>query len=64
MKNMGFKNKLYSLDDETLSYIETIPKNKRSQVVREGLKLHKFQHREQKNIKIAEKPKAEVRIIG
>ena len=57
------QNKLYSLDDETLAYIETIPKNKRSQTVREGLKLHKLQHRENK-VKNIEKPRAEVRIIG
>ena len=64
MNLMVNQNKLYSLDDETLAYIETIPKNKRSKTVREALKLHKLQHREQKNIKNAEKPKAEVRIIG
>ena len=53
------QNKLYSLDDETLAYIQTIPKNKRSQTVREGLKLHKLQHREQKP---QTQPKIEVRL--
>lgn len=45
------RSKLYSLDDEALNYLETIPKNLRSQTVREALKLHKFQHRERKEEK-------------
>ena len=43
------QNKLYSLDDETLAYIQSIPKKERSKTVREALKLHKFQHRVEKN---------------
>ena len=58
---MTTKSRLFSLDDESNGYIETIPKQERSQVVREGLKLHKFQHRAVKNTK---KPEAEVKIIG
>ena len=58
------QNKLYSLDDETLAYIQTVPKNKRSQTVREALKLHKLQHREKKDMKNIPKPQAEVKIIG
>ena len=55
---MTVKSKLFSLDDEANQYIETIPKQKRSEVVREGLKLHKFQHRE----KDKPQPKIEVRL--
>ena len=61
---MTVKSKLFSLDDEANQYIETIPKQKRSEVVREGLKLHKFQHREKKEMKNTQKPQAEVKIIG
>lgn len=43
------QNKLYSLDDETLAYIESIPKSERSRTVRDALKLHKYQHRIEKN---------------
>ena len=46
---MVTKSRLFSLDDESNGYIESIPKQNRSQVVREGLKLHKFQHRIEKN---------------
>ena len=46
---MTTKSKLFSLDDETNAYVETIPKNKRSAAIREALKLHKFQHRVEKN---------------
>ena len=60
IKIMVNQNKLYSLDADTLAYINTIPKNKRSQTVRDALKLHKLQHREIKKEKI----QAEVRIIG
>lgn len=56
---MVTKNRLFSLDDEALSYIETIPKNKRSQTIREGLKLHKFKHRIEKN---EEKPQIKVKL--
>ena len=58
---MATKSRLFSLDDEANGYIESVPKQERSQVVREGLKLHKFQHRVVKNTK---KPQAEVKIIG
>jgi len=61
---MVSKSRLFSLDEESNGYIETIPKQARSQVVREGLKLHKFQHRDKKDVKNTEKPKAEVKIIG
>ena len=54
------QNKLYTLDNETLSYMETIPKSKRSQTVREAIILHKFRHREIKE----EIKKIQVRIIG
>ena len=36
---MTTKSRLFSLDDESNGYIESIPKQNRSQVVREGLKL-------------------------
>lgn len=58
------QNKLYSLDDETLAYIETIPKNKRSKTVRDALKLHKLQHGIKNNEKITENKKIGVRIIA
>lgn len=58
---MVTKSRLFSLDDDSNNYIESIPKQERSQVVREGLKLHKFQHRKKE---LKEKPQAEVRIIG
>lgn len=57
-------SKLYSLDDESLNYMESIPKNKRSQTVREALKLHKFQHREQKKEKNSSELKLKVNLIG
>ena len=47
---MVTKNRLFSLDEESIEYINSIPRNKRSQTIREGLKLHKFQHRTVKNI--------------
>lgn len=56
---MVTKSRLFSLDDDSNSYIESIPKQERSQVVREGLKLHKFKHREEKNADI---PKIEVKL--
>ena len=55
------QNKLYSLDDETLAYMESIPKNKRSKTIREALKLHKYQHRVEKTIT---NPQIKVRTIG
>ena len=54
-------NKLYTLDAETLAYIETIAKSKRSQTVREGLLLHKYKHRQEIKEEIK---KIKVRIIG
>ena len=42
------QNKLYSLDEETLAYIESIPKKERSKTVRDALKLHKYRHRDEK----------------
>ena len=54
-------NKLYTLDAETLAYIETIPKSKRSLTVREGLILHKYKHRNEIKEEIK---KIKVRIIG
>jgi len=38
---MATKNRLFSLDEEAIDYIEAIPKNKRSETIRESLKLHK-----------------------
>lgn len=58
---MATKSKLFSLDDETNQYIETIPKNKRSATIREALLLHKFQHRQEKT---AQNPQIKVRRIG
>ena len=58
---MARQNKLYTLDNETLAYIESIPKSKRSQTVREGLILHKYRHRTEIKEEIK---KIKVRIIG
>lgn len=55
------QNKLYSLDDETLAYIQSIPKNDRSKTVREALKLHKYRHRDEKTI---ENQQIKVKRIG
>ena len=60
---MTTKSKLFSLDEESNAYVETIPKNKRSAAIREALKLHKFQHREIKPEKIIENRKLKVKII-
>ena len=54
-------SKLYSLDDETLAYIESIPRNDKSKTVREALILHKFQHRVEK---ITENPQIKVKRIS
>ena len=58
---MTTKSKLFSLDEETNAYVETIPKNKRSAAIREALKLHKFQHRVEKN---TINPQIKVKYIG
>jgi hypothetical protein len=58
---MAKQNKLYTLDNETLNYMETIPKSKRSQTVREAIILHKFRHRQEIKEEIK---KIKVRIIG
>ena len=42
---MTNKSMLFSLDFDSLEYLETIPKTKRSLVVREALELHKYRHR-------------------
>ena len=55
------QNRLYSLDDETLAYMESIPKNKRSKTIREALKLHKYQHRVEKT---TINPQIKVKIIA
>ncbi len=55
------KSKLYSLDNETLDYIESIPKSERSKTVREALLLHKFKHREEKP---QENPQIRIKRIG
>ena len=57
---MPTKSKLFSLDEESNNYIETIPKNKRSAAIREALLLHKFQHRE----KPQENPQIRIKRIG
>lgn len=55
------QSKLYSLDSETLEYIQSIPKNERSKTVRDALKLHKYRHRDEK---ITENPEIKVKRIG
>lgn len=58
-------SKLYSLDNETLDYIESIPKKERSKTVREALKLHKYRHRDEKIIQNEQEiKKIKVKIIG
>ena len=42
---MTNKSMLFSLDYDSLEYLESIPKTKRSLVVREALELHKYRHR-------------------
>ena len=58
---MATKSRLFSLDNECDDYLNTIPKQKRSETVREALKLHKFKHREEKT---TENPRLKVKIIG
>ena len=49
----------YSLDEETLDYLKSMPARERSKTVREALKLHKHQHRNENNSII---PKIQVKI--
>ena len=61
---MAKYNRLFSLDKDTEDFLDTIPKMKRSEVVREGIKLYKNLKKTQENIKKSQKPLPEVRIIG
>jgi len=58
---MSTRNKIFSLDNEACEYIETIVKSKRSETIRQALKLHKKQNGIVKNTQISKKePKMEV----
>ena len=61
---MTNKSMLFSLDYDTIEYIESIPKTKRSLVVREALELHKFRHRQPKDEKTTQKKELGVKLIG
>lgn len=61
---MAKYNRLFSLDKDTEEFLDTIPKMKRSEVVREGIKLYKNLKKEQEIKKNPQKPRPEVKIIA
>ena len=59
---MANYNKLFSLDKDTLEFIESVPKMERSKVVRESIKMYKNNKKESEKPQIPQKPR--VKIIG